>query len=92
MAIGNIEAGSFKVLSASGNVKASSGVLLGIWVSAASSTPTITIYDDASTGTTVPLATVFTPTAGNFYRIPAGFANGLYVVISGTVSCTVIYL
>jgi hypothetical protein len=91
MSIGNLNAGQGKVVSASGNVKASQGALLGIFVSAASATPTITIYDDAATGTSIPLVSVFTPVAGTWYTIPTGFANGLNVVIGGTVSCTVVY-
>lgn len=91
MAIGNLNVGVAKVISTSTSIKASQGALLGIWVSAASATPTITIYDDAATGTSLPIASVFTPVAANFYSIPISFANGLYVVISGTVSCSVIY-
>jgi hypothetical protein len=83
--------GMYKSVSASGNVNPASGVLVGIFVSAASSTPTITIYDSATTTTTAPIVTVFTPVAATFYPIPATYAAGLYVVISGTVACTVIY-
>jgi hypothetical protein len=79
----------FKVISASANCQPVRGALLGIFVSAASATPTITIYDDAATGTSTPLVTVFTPVASTWYNLPFDVQNGVYVVISGTVSCTV---
>lgn len=92
MASPAIEVGYGKVVSASANVCARAGGMLGIFVSNAASTPTITLYDDASTGTSTPLVTAFTPVSGTFYRIPANFKNGLYVVIGGTVSATVFLL
>lgn len=79
----------YKQVSASGNVSAGPGVLGGIFVSAASASPTITVYDDAATGTGTKLVDTFTPVAGQFYPMPFGFANGCNVVIAGTVSCTV---
>ena len=79
----------FTVLSASANVQNVRGALLGIWVSSVSGSPTITVYDDAATGTTVPLVTVFTPIAATWYPMPFNVANGVYVVIGATVSCTV---
>lgn len=78
-----------KQISASGNVKSGSGGMLGIFVSAASGTPTITIYDDAGTGTTSKLVDTFTPVAGTWYPLPFGFSAGLNVVLGGTVSATV---
>lgn len=85
-----IETGQYKQISASANCCPVNGALLGIFVSAAASTPTITIYDSATTGTGTPIVSVFTPVAATFYRIPVNFTAGCYVVISGTVSCTVI--
>jgi ABC-type nitrate/sulfonate/bicarbonate transport system substrate-binding protein len=70
------------------------GKLKGIFVSAASSTPTITVYDSAAATTTTTLLGVFTPTAATSYILPLEGAyakNGIYVVISGTVSATVLY-
>ena len=83
--------GGYKVISATGNVAPIGSKLLGIFVSAASSTPTITVYDSATTTTTDPVVTVFTPTAGTLYTIPAATENGIYVVIGGTVSATVFF-
>lgn len=75
-------------ISASTNIMVGRGILGGIFVSAASATPTITVYDDASTGTGHPLLSVFTPTAATYYPIHAFVGNGVYIVIGGTVSCT----
>jgi hypothetical protein len=77
-----------KQITASGNVCANDGILGGIFVSQASNTPTITVYDDAGTGTTKKLVDTFAPVAGQWYPLPFAFSNGLNVVISGTVSAT----
>jgi len=83
------ESVGYQVVSASGNISPKSVALCGIFVSNAASTPTITIYDDAATGTTVPLVNTFTPVSGTYYKLPFRALNGLNVVIGGTVSCTV---
>lgn len=77
-------------------IKPMAGKLRGIFVSAASSTPTITIYDSAKASTSDPvMVATFTPVAATVYPLPgldgAYFNNGLYVVISGTVKATVVY-
>jgi len=86
------QTGSYKQLSASANCLPSSGKMLGIFVSAASATPTITVYDSATTGTATKIVDTFTPTASTWYPIPVNATAGFYVVISGTVSCTVVTL
>lgn len=85
---------NYTQIDASANIKPSAGKLIGIMVTAASGTPTITVYDSANTSTTKPILKVFTPTAATNYFFGVGglFANsGIYVVISGTVSATVYY-
>lgn len=77
-------------LSASALVKTGEGELLGIFVASASSTPTIKLWDNTSAATTV-LVNTFTPTAGTWYPIPVRFRTGLYITISGTVDCTVMW-
>ena len=89
---GSLDVGVPKQLSASANVKASSGSLIGIFCSSASGSPTITIYDDAASGTTTKIVDTFTPVAGTFYRLPCSYANGLNVVIAATTSITVFYV
>jgi hypothetical protein len=89
MAIGNLPVGNAKAISASANVKSSQGAMLGIFCSSSTS-GTITLYDDASTGTSTAIAAVFNVTAGTYYTLPVAFANGLYVVVGGTAAVTVV--
>lgn len=81
---------SYKQITATGNVNAAGGNLKGIFVSAATA-GTITIYDDAGTGTTRKIIDTFTPVASTFYQFSVATAFGIYVVIGGTVSATVVY-
>lgn len=85
------EVGDFVNLSASALVKTGPGVLLGIFVASASSTPTIKVWAQTSAAAPI-LVNTFTPVAGTFYPIPARFSAGLYVTISGTVDCTVFFV
>lgn len=85
---------NYTYISASANIKPMAGKLKGIFVSSASATPTITVYDSAATTTTQTILGVFTPTAATSYILPLDGAyakNGLYVVISGTVTATIIW-
>jgi hypothetical protein len=89
-------AATYKYLTASANVKTMAGKLKGIFVSAASGTPTITVYNSAAATTTDTLLGVFTPTAGTSYTFTndeggVSFSSGLYIVISGTVAATVFF-
>ena len=86
-----LQTGGYKQISATGNVSAYPCKVVGIFVSAASGTPTITVYDSATTTTTAKVVDTFTPVAATFYPIPAATSAGIYVVIGGTVSATVIY-
>ena len=90
MSVSVVDSGGYVQITGSGNVFKGKCRLLGIFVSAASNTPTITVYDDAGTGTTIKIADTFTPAAATWYPIPAQAGAGLNVVIGGTVSCTVI--
>jgi len=80
---------SYENITSSTNVLGRSCIMGGIFVASASSTPTITIYDSATTTTTTRIISTFTPVGATFYPIPATCLNGCYVVISGTVDCTV---
>jgi hypothetical protein len=90
MPIGNIEAGQYSNRTATANIKASSGVLLGFYVNSTTA-GTIQLYDDAATGTTTPISGVITPAIG-WNALPVGFGNGLYAVIGGALNTTIIYL
>lgn len=83
----------YAAISATKLIKNSQARLKGIMVSAASSTPTITVYDQETAGTSVVVIDTFTPADATNYNFFDGIncTNGLYVVISGTVKCTVYY-
>jgi hypothetical protein len=85
----NIVTESFagKQISASANVCPAPGALAGIFCSSGSAT--VTIYDDAGSGTSTKLVDTFTPSPGTFTPLPFEFKNGLNVVISGAGSYTV---
>ncbi|MEI6287168.1 MAG: hypothetical protein WCP79_11750 [Bacillota bacterium] len=74
-------------------VKSAPAKLKGIFVSAASASPTITVYDTQTSGTSATVLGVFTPVSATNYIFFDGLntANGLYVVLGGTVKCTVYY-
>lgn len=91
MAFTGSTAGYKANISATANVSPRPCDILGIFVSAASATPTIALYDSATTTTTDPIVTTFTPAAGTYYPIPASTESGAYIVISGTVNCTVFF-
>jgi len=85
---------NYTYITATANIKPAAGKLKGIFVSAASSTPTITVYDSAAATTTTTILGTFTPVGATSYLLPLDGAyakDGLYVVISGTVNATVIY-
>jgi hypothetical protein len=85
---------NYTAISATANIKPMAGKLKGIFVSSASSTPTITVYDSAAATTTDVILATFTPAAATSYLLPldGAFAkNGIYVVIGGTVAATIIY-
>jgi hypothetical protein len=82
MSIGNLQIGSYIRRTASGNVKNTSGALLGFYV-ASTTTGTIQFYDDAATGTATPISGVITPAVG-WNTLPIAYAAGLNAVIGGT--------
>ncbi len=84
------QVGGYKLLTATGNVAPISKKMLGIFCSASSS-GTVTLYDSATTTTTTKVIDTVTLTAGTFYPIPVAFASGIYAVVSGTLSATIIY-
>lgn len=91
MSITNLNVGAPKQITGTGNVSALPANMLGIFVSNAAATPTITVYDDAATGTSTKIVDTFTPVSGTWYPIPVSTSKGIYVVISGTVSATVVF-
>lgn len=84
------QVGGYKQISETGNISPIGAKLLGIFVSASTS-GTVTIYDSASTTTTTKVIDTVTLAAGTWYTMPIGFASGIYIVVSGTLSATVVY-
>ena len=63
-----LQTGGYKQISATGNVSAYPCKVVGIFVSAASGTPTITVYDSATTTTTAKVVDTFTPVAATWSK------------------------
>lgn len=82
------EVGGPTRLQASASARAGRGSLMGIWVSSVSGSPTITVYDNTAGSGTVIVGT-FVPEAAKFYPLPFSFVTGCFVVLGGTVDCTV---
>lgn len=89
MAIGNLNVGTAKNLTASASVKAGQGAMLGFYVNSTTS-GTVAFYDDPATGTTLALTGTITPAVG-WHGLPVAFANGLNVVIGATLNVTIVY-
>jgi hypothetical protein len=88
----------FHLSNADAQIKVGAGKLKGIFVSAASGTPTLAVYDTATSSTSDPvILATFTPSANTMYLLSgddAGifFNKGLYFDKGGTtVNCTVFY-
>ena len=85
---------NYAAITATAQIKPAAGKLNGIFVSSASSTPTITVYDSSASSASDPVVVAtFTPTGNTMHNFFNGLYlnKGLYVVISGTVSATISY-
>jgi hypothetical protein len=85
---------NYTAITATTQIKRDAGKLNGIFVSSASGTPTITVYDSFASSTSDPVVlATFTPTANTMHNFFQGlYTNkGIYVVIGGTVSATISY-
>lgn len=92
MAVGNVEAGSTTILTASGVVKAAPGALLGVIVSSSSSL-TIKLWDSATAASgTVLVDTTAAITAPAFLRLPVAFSTGCYATLGGTGSAAFVFV
>ena len=85
----------YSYITATSQVNAGPAKLIASFVSAASSTPTITVYDTDAKGTTTTVIGTFTPVSATNYLFNAAegiyLNKGLYVVLGGTVSATISY-
>ena len=85
---------NYTAITATTQIKPAAGKLRGIFVSSASSTPTITVYDSFASSASDPVVlATFTPTGNTNHNFVEGlYTNkGIYVVIGGTVSATIAY-
>ena len=85
---------NYAAITATAQIKPAAGKLNGIFVSSASSTPTITVYDSSASSASDPVVlATFTPTGNTGHNFFNGlYTNkGIYVVISGTVAATISY-
>lgn len=74
-------------LSATGVVKAGAGALTSITLTAGGDVATITLHDNATTGSGVVMCVVTVganTTKVVDYALPLAFSNGLYATITGT--------
>jgi len=83
-----VEAGTPTNITATALIHDGPAGLLGIWVSSASATPTIKVWNNTAASGGV-IANTFIPVGGTFYPIPFYCSKGIFVTISGTVDCTV---
>jgi hypothetical protein len=85
------QVGGYKQITATGNVSPIGCKLLGIFVSS-STVGTVTIYDSATTTTSTKVVdTTVALTGGTWVPMPIAFASGIYIVVGGTLSATVVY-
>lgn len=85
---------NYKQIDATTLIKPEAGKLKFIFVSSASSNPTIKVYDSATSSTSDPvIIETFTPVSATTYHFFDGiFANkGIYVVTAGTIEATVAF-
>jgi hypothetical protein len=89
MALGNLQTGAYKNVSASANICPRAGALLGFYVNSTSS-GTIRFYESATTTTTKVITNVITPAIG-WHTLPVSFTDGLYAVIASTLDVTIVF-
>lgn len=85
-----MEGGSGVRFTTSAVMRAGPVQLLGIWVSNASSTPTLEVLNAVTSGTGT-LVGQFTPIAGTFYAMPISFPTGLTLLCGGSCSGTMVF-
>ena len=82
---------TYVAISATSQIKPNAAKLKSIFISSATSNPTITIYDSALKSDQDPIVlATFTPVAATAFNFFDGLylSRGMYVVIGGTVSAT----
>lgn len=86
-----INAGKYLRLSASGQVKATAGLIAGFFV-ASNSSGTVKLWDDTTATGTVILNTFTIPAVGVYnFPVPIAFNTGCYATLGGTADITFFY-
>lgn len=85
----DIPAYNFSNKTATASIKNGPGTLAGFYVNS-TSTGTIILYDDAATGTSLPISGTITPAIG-WHPYPVSFRSGLYAVIANTLNVTLVF-
>lgn len=76
---------------ATANIKATNGILMGFYVNSTTG-GTIIFYDSATTTTTVPITGTITPAIGWHSLGSLYFRDGLYIVVANTLNVTLVYV
>ena len=87
---------TYRGMTVTGTAKLGPGKLVALFISSASNTPLVTVYDSRNASTNDPtILAQFVPAVGAIAltgsEAGVGFTNGLYIVISGTVSLTAFF-
>jgi hypothetical protein len=84
---------NYAQISATTLIKQQAGKIKGIFCSAASASPTIEIYDAQTASTSIKVIDTFVPVSATNYNFLDGINTefGIYIVVGGTVSCTIYY-
>ena len=90
MSITNLQAGGYKNITATGNLSPVPANLLGV-LCATTTAGTLIFYDSATTTTGTPITGTITPAAGSWTPLPFSTANGIYVVVGGTINATIAF-
>lgn len=90
MAVGGFTYGSYKNITATGNVSPVPCAVKSIVVCTTTG-GTFALYDDPATGTGTPITGTFTPSANTTISLDLVCTKGLYVVIANTLNITVVY-
>jgi len=83
-------ADDYVTFSATGNLAASPRTIIGIWV-AATTSGTLAMYDSATTTTGDQIIATTTFASIGFYPLPTKVTYGVYAVVGGTLSATLLY-
>jgi hypothetical protein len=89
MALGNLQTGAYKNVTATGNISPTHGALIGFYVNSTTD-GTVQLYDSATTEDDVAITGEIKPAAG-WHALPVTVGSGIYAVITGTIDVTFVF-